>query len=85
MKKNPVSSTKKPHPTSNPCYFNGVFIIYPFFGGGGENFEVLPCEGGGGSLECQDSWWGKFLSRFSPRLACQHYFQPDVFLNAFSQ
>ena len=48
MKKNPVSSTKKPHPTSNPCYFNGVFIIYPFFWGGGENFEVLPCEGGGG-------------------------------------
>ena len=44
--KKPVSSAKIPHSTSNPCYFKGVFIIYPFGGGGEENFEVLPCGGG---------------------------------------
>ena len=52
MKKNPVSSTKKPHPTSNPCYFNGVFIIYPFFwGGGGRKFCGASLGGGDYSFQ----------------------------------
>ena len=47
MKNTPVSSTKKPHPRSNPCYPKGVFIIYPLWGRA-ENYEVLPFRGGGG-------------------------------------
>ena len=55
MKNTPVSSTKKLHPRSNPCYPKGVFIIYPLWGRA-ENYEVLPFRGGGGeSLEFQDS------------------------------
>ena len=56
MKNTPVSSTKKLHPRSNPCYPKGVFIIYPLWGRA-ENYEVLSEAGGGGgeSLEFQDS------------------------------
>ena len=42
--KKPVSSAKIPHSTSNPCYFKGVFIIYPF--GGGRKFWGASLRGG---------------------------------------
>lgn len=45
--KKPVFSTRKPHPTSKPCYRKGVFIIYSWEGERAEMFEVLPWGGGG--------------------------------------